>query len=399
MLPSLISRNPDLQRLRDEGYEISIRSGHLLMAHVPYVTSRRQVAYGTLVSTLSLDADRTIAPQDHQAHFIGDAPCRRDGSAMSQIINVVQTRSIGSDLEVNVSFSSKPRSGSYADYYEKMTTYAAIIASQAQSIDPSVTAQTGRALPSEGEEDTVFHYVDTASTRAGIGAAAAKLEGHKLAIIGLGGTGSYVLDLLAKTPAAEIHLFDGDVFEQHSAFRAPGAASIENLERRPNKVDYFAAIYSRMRKRVIPHAYRVIEQNVAELTEMGFVFLCVDKASAKRPIVDFLEQRGKSFIDVGMGIQLVDEKLLGVLRVTTSTPKKRDHVRARVGFADHDEDSEYARNIQIADLNCLNAVLAVHKWKKLCGFYHDVEHEHSTSYTIDGNLLLGEDTLECASPS
>jgi hypothetical protein len=52
---------------------------------------------------------------------------------------------------------------------------------------------------------------------------------------------------------------------------------------------------------------------------------------------------------------------------------------------------DYSQNIQIADLNSLNAALAVIKWKKLLGFYRDLEHEHFSTYTIDGNLVTNED--------
>lgn len=37
MQSALISRSPDLLRLRDEGYEVEVRSGHLLVHNVPYV--------------------------------------------------------------------------------------------------------------------------------------------------------------------------------------------------------------------------------------------------------------------------------------------------------------------------------------------------------------------------
>jgi len=65
------------------------------------------------------------------------------------------------------------------------------------------------------EEDSVFRYLDSASSRAGIRMANEKLELGKLAIVGLGGTGSYVLDLVAKAPVGEINLFDGDVRREH----------------------------------------------------------------------------------------------------------------------------------------------------------------------------------------
>ena len=51
----------------------------------------------------------------------------------------------------------------------------------------------------------------------------------------------------------------------------------------------------------------------------------------------------------------------------------------------------YASNIQVADLNALNACLAVVKWKKLRGFYRDLESEHHSTYTTDGSMLLNGD--------
>ena len=40
MSPKRISRSPDLQRLWSEGFDIEIRSGHLLVKNVPYDTLR-----------------------------------------------------------------------------------------------------------------------------------------------------------------------------------------------------------------------------------------------------------------------------------------------------------------------------------------------------------------------
>ena len=91
-----------------------------------------------------------------------------------------------------------------------------------------------------------------------------------------------------------------------------------------------------------------------------------------------------------MGIHLSDGSLAGLLKVTTSTPTKRDHFRVRVSFTEGG-NNEYERNIQVADLNALNAALAVIKWKKLFGFYLDQEREHCTLYAIAGNTLINED--------
>lgn len=393
MSQRLINPSSDLKRLRDEGYDVEIRSGHLLIKHVPYVNSRKEVKFGILVSTLSLANDVTTRPDTHVAYFAGDHPCHRDGSEIAQIKHQSAQKQIDRDLVVHHSFSSKPSVG-YQDYYEKMTTYVAIISSPAQSIDPNVTAKTFPVIESH-EEESVFNYIDTASSRAGITAITRKLELGRIGIVGMGGTGSYVLDLVAKMPVKEIHLFDGDKFSQHNAFRSPGAPSIEDLKEEPNKATYFKNLYSRMRRNIIANECYIHPSNVDQLRAMDFVFLCLDGGAAKKPIVEKLEEWGTPFIDVGMGIELVDEALHGVLRITTSTVKNRELVKAksRIPFSDGGANDEYARNIQIAELNALNAVLAVIKWKKLFGFYRDLEHEHYSTYTIDGNTLINEDQL------
>lgn len=77
--------------------------------------------------------------------------------------------------------------------------------------------------------------------------------------------------------------------------------------------------------------------------------------------------------------------------MTASTPQKRDHVPQRISFVGGGVEDIYASNIQVADLNALNAVLAVVKWKKIRGFYRDLEHEHHCTYTTDGNMLINGD--------
>ena len=65
--------------------------------------------------------------------------------------------------------------------------------------------------------------------------------------------------------------------------------------------------------------------------------------------------------------------------------------KSRIPFADGEENNEYSRNIQIAELNALNAAMAVVRWKKLFGFYVDLENEHHSTYTTDGNMMLSSD--------
>jgi hypothetical protein len=233
--------------------------------------------------------------------------------------------------------------------------------------------------------------MDTATSRAGIGVVNDKLALDSVAIIGLGGSGSYVLDQVAKTLVKEIHLFDGDIFYSHNAFRAPGAASLEELRAQPHKVTYLHALYSPMHRGIVPHDYNIDATNVDELRGMAFVFLCVDAGEDKQAIVEKLEEYGITFIDVGMGIELVDDSLRGIVRATMSTPNNRQAFRRRAPLAAVHVDEAYDRNIQIADLNALNAVLAVIRWKKLLGVYHDYARTLQSTYTIDCDMLLSEE--------
>ena len=141
---------------------------------------------------------------------------------------------------------------------------------------------------------------------------------------------------------------------------------------------------------IFKHGY-VEESNLHELDAMDFVFIAIDNGEIKKPVMKYLEENNKPFIDVGMGIHLVDDKLIGIVALTTSVSDKRDHVwHGRVSFADN-QANDYTKNIQIAELNSLNAALAIIKWKKLLGFYQDLEKEGNSSYSINVNMLLSED--------
>lgn len=391
MSPPPISLSPDLALLKKEGYEVAIRFGHLVITGVPYVNSHGEVRLGTLVSDLSMAGDVTTKPANHVAMFAGDFPSDAKGRPLEKLRHSSSDMAIGPGLVINHSFSRKPASG-YKDYHHKMTTYVALLASHARAVDPDVTAQTRRVIKN-CDPKSPFHYLDTASGRAGVSAVSSKLELSRIGIFGLGGTGAYVLDLVAKTPVGEIAIFDGDEFLQHNAFRAPGAASLRDLKEPKKKVEYLKRIYSRMHRGVVAHDFFIDEKTVQQIGTFDFAFICMDPGTPKRLLVEQLERSGTPFIDVGLGVELVDDGLTGMIRLTTSTHNKRNHVREknRISFTDPGKDNLYAKNIQIADLNALNAALAVIKWKKLFGFYKDLEGEHNSLYLISGNTLLNED--------
>ncbi|MGB3870859.1 MAG: ThiF family adenylyltransferase [Flavobacteriales bacterium] len=388
MLHALISRSADLKHLRDDGYTIEVLGGHLVVHDIPYVNARREVGQGKFVCPLNLQGDRTGPPPDHVMWFMGEHPCDREGNIITAIQHGSHNVRLSDEVVTNFSFSNKPPGG-YANYYDKVVTYARIITAQAWSIDPGATAQTFRVMVDD-EEDSVFNYVETNSSRAGITELTARFNGLRIGIIGVGGTGAYVLDQVAKTPVAEIRLFDDDDFLQHNAFRSPGAASQEELEARPKKVDHQHAIYSRMHKGIKPHAVRITEDNLHLLEGLDHVFICMDSNSAKAVILMYLVDHDVPFIDCGLGVNVIKGELIGQVRVTVGTPSFHEHLATRIGKADSDDD-EYATNIQIADLNMLNASLAVIKWKQLCSFYQDQKQAHHVEYVISTGQITREE--------
>lgn len=394
----LVNLNEDLSRLRADGYDVVIgKSGHLIVRDVPYVDANKQVKRGLIVSDLDLAGEATTAPKSHVVFFVGEYPCNVDGTPIGGVSQNTN-QALGEGLTPNHQISRRPKLNDvyrdYSDYYEKITTLVGIVLGPAQIIEPAATARTYPVVvPDEGE--SVFHYLDTASTKAGIVMANQKLEGKKVGIVGVGGTGSYVLDFVAKTPVAEIHIFDGDVFLNHNAFRCPGAPSLDELKAKPQKVAYLAALYGKMRKGVVPHDGFVKDDNIEALKGMDFVFVCIDNGHSKLLIVEQLESWGIGFIHVGMGIQVGDDnKIAGVVTATTSTPAKRDHFRSRVRLETDETNNDYSRNVQIAELNALNATLAVIKWKKLSGYLDDTKNEHYSAYMIRDNQLISEDAHE-----
>ena len=374
----LTIHSPDLMRLKNDGYEITIVGGYLVMTNVPYLSNDCVVLWGTLISVLNLQGDKIGAPGDHVAYFIGRQPHDEKGTPLKGFSLVNQD--LGDGLTVNFMVSWRPIAGKYIDYYEKMSVYVETISRPVRKVDPDATARTFAIVETEAGH-SVFNYLDTASSRAGIGRVTERLKVGPIAIVGLGGSGSYILDLVAKTPVAEIHLFDGDIFGQHNAFRAPGAPTGEVLRESLSKSVYFRRIYSAMHRGIFAHE-SIDDANVKLLESMEFVFIAVDDAATRKLLADVLGAWGKPFIDVGMGLWREEDSLDGILRVTFSADSCRTDAYSRLPVEESQRERLYASNIQVADLNALNGTLAVIRWKKFAGFYVDRRGEYSIEHVI-----------------
>ncbi len=388
MSHALIARNADLRRLEEEGYTLRIvDAGYLVIENVPYVTAQGEVRQATLVMELTLSGDRTVQPNTHVAHWTGEFPYEATGNKLLALIHENAKKSSLSELiSPTYQLSAKPHGG-YRDYHHKVITYVEILSREARCIALDSTAQQWRVLADQ-DDDSVFHFADTASARQNTTDLARKLQNEQIAIVGVGGTGSYVLDLVAKTWAREIHLFDDDRFLQHNAFRSPGPFSRDELDGGPIKSAFHAERYSRMRKALIAHNTCIDETNVQQLGVFDTVFLCMDGHPIKAQILEICMAHNTLLIDVGMGLYRINDSIAGVIRTTTCCSENYKHADTCIDFAGDDVPGEYERNAQLAELNALNAALAVIKWKKARGFYNDLTREFNSEYVIDGNRLI-----------
>jgi hypothetical protein len=276
-----------------------------------------------------------------------------------------------SSLVVERSFSNKPVGGNgFPDFFEKIESYTRVISGPAMEADRTATPYTFR-VDKEVSSGSVFKFHDTLTSRAEIGDLAKKLSDDVVAIIGLGGTGAYLLDFMVKAPVKEIRAFDRDPFHVHNAYRSPGRL-LDDGELGKAKAEVYAQRYANFREGLRVEARFIDASCDAELEGVSFAFVCVDKGSSRSAIFDLLLAKKIPFIDVGMGLDRKRVALSGMLRVTCYSAETGSEMRAKnlAEMADAPGD-EYRTGVQISELNALNAALAVLRYKQIRGFYFD----------------------------
>ena len=164
----------------------------------------------------------------------------------------------------------------------------------------------------------------------------------------------------------------------------------QHLNERLTKVQYFSEIYGKMHKGIISHPVRVTRENMSELDDLDFVFICVDSGSVRAEIANHLADMNKPFIDSGLGFTISEQgKIVGQIRVTTGFQDHYDHLRDSFGSQDSKDDL-YASNIQVAELNAIAAEFMILKWKRMLGFYGDMTSadDANSIYAVQENAVF-----------
>ena len=376
---ALANRNRFVKDLEDGGYLVDFVGGYFLIYGLPYLNQRGELAHGDWASPLDLTAEGVIdPPKDHQAWFRGERPHDQNGRQL-RLGGGPSKVKVAEGFETDNSFSYKllgdggqPRS--YVSFEEKVCTYVDTITGPALSKFPDATPLRAIAVKA-AEQGTPLRFPDTLSSRYHMNDLSRLLQGKKVAIIGLGGTGSYILDFIARTHLDEIALFDDDKVHLHTIFRFPGfiPRAIGLL-----KVDVLAQQYGQWHANITPASERITDTSIERLRSFAFVFLTIDHGASRIFISDWLSSNGIPFVDCGMGLNRAPVGLNGVARVT-GVDRAAFEATSRTVFlpGDDPKDGEYRRQGQIAELNALNAAFAVIRFKQHFGIYDRLDESTS----------------------
>ena len=391
MFQKLVSHNDDIRRLVEKGYAVAFDSNNLVIRDIPYLDSARQLQIGAIVAKLEFVDQERVTQTDHQIFFAGSIPHNLDGTAIQNLAGgptQLTLSEASKDVVIQRSFSNKPLvSGKFQDFFEKIESYVAIISGPAIELHHA-NPYTFRAVE-EVVSDSVFKFHDTLTSRAEITELSEKFKNDVVAVIGVGGTGSYVLDFLVKMPVREILAFDLDTFHVHNAFRSPGR--LEETELGKTKAEVYRLRYDNFRTGLSVEPKFIDPSCSADLNGVTFAFVCVDKGSSRAGIFDTLISKGIPFIDVGMGLNRKKGPLNGMLRTTYYSAEHGQKLsdKGLAELSDNPNDM-YRTNIQISELNALNACLAVIRFKQVRGFYFEEIPYYHLLFEVGDLKIVGD---------
>ena len=226
-----------------------------------------------------------------------------------------------------------------------------------------------------------FKIPNTFEARSDVGHVQDRIRGTRIAIVGLGGTGSYILDLIAKTPVAEIHLLDSDDLNWHNFMRASGAPTSEEIkaqhEEPLGKVSYYHTKYSSLREGI--HAHAICADSTSQFADflsahpIDFAFVCIDQlpdsdSPRQDAVYEALSEAGIPFIDSGVSITLDGTAVRGAITTSYYTEGSLEWKDAIPNASAQGGLPGY-RNVQLPEVNAMAASLAVMEWRRRTGQY------------------------------
>ena len=209
-----------------------------------------------------------------------------------------------------------------------------------------------------------------------------QISGQRVAIVGVGGTGSHILDYLSKTPVGEIHVFDNDHCDNETKKRSPGP--FNTRIRQAIKSSFYACRYCQTHPRIIPHEEYISSENVHQLSDFDTVFLSCNSPEISESVIDVCRSTKALLIHVGMGT-VGEDRIEGNLSVITCRGDDYDLAESLIP---RKTQRGVGHDYQTIELNAMNAALAVIQWKKASGVFVDLRTSPYFYYSITANKIL-----------
>ena len=360
------------QDAQARGWAIEVGQNRISVKGVPYRKNDGEAGTCQLLVETQDDGLTMRAPENgsgasHAAVLIGVSEGRAYQATGEPVGNVLWT-----DNTNQCVISIKRDEGEYLNAWHALFVYTATVAGEV-------------GLEERDQVERIFKFEIDGEDSREMGAWRNRARGQRVAIVGLGGVGLWVLDLMSKTYVNEIRIWDGDVIEGRNLLRAPGWASQDAIGK--NKAQYFGEHYQQMREGISIHAeYWQADDHEEAFRDLDFVFVAIDKEETRTTLCERLEQMRIPFIDVGMGIELKQGQVRGSCQVFFTG---EDPERWRIGIPTIEGvgEKDYY-DLQLADMGALNAALAVGMWRRHIGQYEAEEKDWLIRYFMESNDLI-----------
>lgn len=328
---------------------------------------------------VSVDSDQLQGGLDWQRGHLHVADIRglTNGAAYDRLGNPIGNV-IRTDDGSSCTISIMRDEADYRDAWEALKTYVNAIYGGFLASDNSNSHEVERpyTFPILGEKSRdEVQWLDL-------------VRGEKIVIIGLGGVGAWIADLLAKADIAEVHGWDADVIEGKNIIRMPGVVNPCWIGE--SKAKWFEETYRQIHRRVCGHAENVTDQNAKEIcANTTFGFVAVDDEEGREIACNAMAEAEIPFIDVGISLDRQDGQVTASIRLTTAWPYDEAWRKAipRVGRA----GQELYGKLELPDVAAIAAGWAVQSWRKMRGQMAQNKASECMVYRSETNTITIRD--------
>ena len=362
--PELANHNPFIKDLDELGYQSDFVGGYLVIYGLPYLDKEGELKHGDWISPIDLSEAVIDPPKNHQAWWRGGRPHDQSKREL-RLGGGADHVSVAQDFISDYSFSFKLQENgemrAYRSFEEKVQTYLDAITAPALAAYPDATPLHGIEIKAAAQ-GSPLRLPDTMSARYNMNDVSSLLREKKWRSSAWAGP-----DPISSISSRE-RIWSGlrcsmttrCMFTRFFAYRVSSRAQSEGF-----KVEALARQYGQWHTGLDPVPERITPDNIERLSDFDFVFVSVDDGPARCHIVDWLSARGIPYVDCGMGLNRSAVGLSGFVRITgVDREAFEGNVNTPQLPIENAKNDEYRKQAQIAELNALNASMAVIRFKQ-----------------------------------